>query len=115
LAITGPTDPDLSHRNLESARLAAGHWGTLMELLQDQLPKQVSGSGDAVSFWTAMCTVAAASLLGKLGLDGEVLALDQMPHRRGRHSTLTAQDRRSRRTRRATPVEPGSNAHQWRP
>jgi hypothetical protein len=52
--------PDLLHRDLEFARLVAEHWSTLTELLGDQLPTRLSASGDAVTFWTAMCTVAAA-------------------------------------------------------
>ena len=52
--------PDLLHRDLEFARLVAEHWSTLTELLGDQMPTRLSASGDAVTFWTAMCTVAAA-------------------------------------------------------
>lgn len=52
--------PDLLHRDLEFLRLVAEHWSTLNELLGDQLPVRLSASGDAVTFWTAMCTVAAA-------------------------------------------------------
>ena len=47
-------------RDLEFVRLVAEHWSTLKELLADQLPGRLSAYGDAVTFWTAMCTVAAA-------------------------------------------------------
>lgn len=52
--------PDLLHRDLEFVRVVAEHWSTLKGLLADQLPGLLSASGDAVTFWTAMCTVAAA-------------------------------------------------------
>jgi hypothetical protein len=52
--------PDLLHRDLEFVRLIAEHWKTLTGLLGDQLPTRLSVSGDASTFWTAMCTVAAA-------------------------------------------------------
>jgi len=52
--------PDLLHRDIEFVRLVAEHWSTLTEMLEDQLPTRLSVSGDAVTFWTAMCTVAAA-------------------------------------------------------
>jgi hypothetical protein len=52
------TDP--LHRDLEFMRLLAERWSTLRELLGDHLPARLSASGAADSFWTAMCTVAAA-------------------------------------------------------
>jgi hypothetical protein len=52
--------PDLLHRDLEFVRLVAEHWRTLSELLGDQMPTRLSASGNPVSFWTTMCTVAAA-------------------------------------------------------
>ena len=52
--------PDLLHRDIEFVRLVAEHWSTLTEMLGDQLPTRLSVSGDAGTFWTAMCTVAAA-------------------------------------------------------
>lgn len=52
--------PDLLHRDLEFVRLVAENWSTLEDLLGDQLPTRLSVSGDAATFWTAICTVAAA-------------------------------------------------------
>ena len=52
--------PDLLHRDIEFVRLIAEHWDALNELLGDELPARLSYSGETVTFWTAMCTVAAA-------------------------------------------------------
>jgi hypothetical protein len=52
--------PDLLHRELEFVHLVAERWGTLTELLGEQLPTRLSSFGHAETFWTAMCTVAAA-------------------------------------------------------
>ena len=52
--------PDLLHRDIEFVRLVAEHWSTLTKMLGDQLPTRLSVSGDVGTFWTAMCTVAAA-------------------------------------------------------
>jgi hypothetical protein len=52
--------PDLLHRDIEFVRLVAEHWSTLTQTLGDQLPTRLSASGDADTFWAAMCTVAAA-------------------------------------------------------
>jgi hypothetical protein len=52
--------PDVLHRDLEFVRLVAEHWNALNKMLGDQLASRLSAYGDAVTFWTAMCTVAAA-------------------------------------------------------
>jgi hypothetical protein len=52
--------PDLLHRDVEFVHLIAEHWSSLTTMLGDQLPARLSTSGHAVTFWTAMCSVAAA-------------------------------------------------------
>ena len=69
--------PDLLHRDVEFVRLVAEHWTTLTGLLGDQLPTRLSVSGEADTFWTAMCTVAAAYP----DIQPDVLhAIDTNPH-----------------------------------
>jgi hypothetical protein len=52
--------PDPLHRGSEFPRIIAEHWTMLSEWVGDQLSTRLSGPGDTASFWTAMCTVAAA-------------------------------------------------------
>ena len=52
--------PDLLHRDIEFLRLVAEHWNELTELLGDQLATRLAPFGEPTSFWTAICTVAAA-------------------------------------------------------
>lgn len=69
--------PDLLHHDIEFVRLVAEHWSTLTEMLGDELSTRLSVSGDAITFWTAMCAVAAAYP----DIQPDVLrAIDTNPH-----------------------------------